>query len=302
MPRETERHQRKERRTQKHRASNQPLITSEGEKVKGKHPLLYRREKDRLTTNARKVQRPDLRLELKFLVYGRARCRKSSCDYRHPLVCRKYKSGNRCIYGNNCLYRHADGEEKPSKRSKCESTQGALAILKEKKVQGCVSHYPDPMNSIPRKAGQTRLNASAGHTIPQMEKCKQTRRHKCMFTISICSSQCNYSKKRQQFYRLVSCAENTDVHTSGKTVKLHDWPNMGRQLLVQWTTQYLSLYQNCHHLPAAARLLHQDQRNSQHMLVNPKHQQIQGRLDVPSMHAGNRCKQILICKPREAVV
>ena len=53
MPRETERHQRKERRTQECLASNQPLITSEGEKVKRKHPLLYRREEDRLTTNAR---------------------------------------------------------------------------------------------------------------------------------------------------------------------------------------------------------------------------------------------------------
>ena len=70
MPRETERHQRKERRTQECLTSNQPLITSEGEKVKGKHPL-YRREKDRLTTNARKVKRPDLRLELNFLVHGR---------------------------------------------------------------------------------------------------------------------------------------------------------------------------------------------------------------------------------------
>ena len=50
MLRETERHQRKERRTQEYPASNQPLITSEGEKVKGKHPLLYRREKDGLTT------------------------------------------------------------------------------------------------------------------------------------------------------------------------------------------------------------------------------------------------------------
>ena len=56
MPRETERHQRKERRIQECLVSNQPLITSEGEKVKSKHPLLYRREKDRLTTNARKVQ------------------------------------------------------------------------------------------------------------------------------------------------------------------------------------------------------------------------------------------------------
>ena len=69
MLRETERHQRKERRTQEYPVSNQPLITSEGKEVKGKQPLLYRREKDRLTTNARKVQKPDLRLELQFLVF-----------------------------------------------------------------------------------------------------------------------------------------------------------------------------------------------------------------------------------------
>ena len=140
-------------------------MTSEGEKVKSKHPLLYRREKDRLTTNARKVWRPDLPLELKFLVHGGARCRKSSCDYRHPPVCYNYKSGNRCIYGNNCLYRHADGEEKPSKRSKSESNQGAVAILKEKKVQGCASQNSGPKKSTLRKAGQTRLNDSAGHAL-----------------------------------------------------------------------------------------------------------------------------------------
>ena len=36
-----------------------------------------------------------------------AKCKRSSCDYRHPPVCRNYKSGNRCIHGDNCLYRHA---------------------------------------------------------------------------------------------------------------------------------------------------------------------------------------------------
>ena len=66
--------------------------------------------------------------------WGGARCERSSCDYRHPPVCRNYKSGNRCIHGNNCLYRHADGEEKPCKRSKSESTQGAVAILKEREL------------------------------------------------------------------------------------------------------------------------------------------------------------------------
>ena len=36
------------------------------------------------------------------------------------------------------------------------------------------------------------------------------------FNISICLLQCNYSKKRQQFYRLESFAQNTNVHMSVK--------------------------------------------------------------------------------------
>ena len=37
---------------------------------------------------------------------------------------------------------------------------------------------------------------------------------------------------------------------------------MGRQLLVQWTTEYFSLYQDCHHVPAAFCLQHRDERIS----------------------------------------
>ena len=95
----------------------------------------------------------------------RAICKISSCDFRHPPVCRNYKSEKRWIYGSNCLFRHADGEEKLRKRSKKESTHGAVAILKHRKVQGCVSQNSDPKKSILRKAGQVRGNASAGHTI-----------------------------------------------------------------------------------------------------------------------------------------
>ena len=64
-----------------------------------------------------------------------------------------------------CLYRHADGEEKPSRRSTIETTQGEVAILKEKMVRCCVSQNSDPNKSILRKAGQTRLYASAGHAL-----------------------------------------------------------------------------------------------------------------------------------------
>ena len=49
----------------------------------------------------------------------------------------------------------------------------------------------------------------------------------------------------------------------------------GKTLTCTTTTSYFSLCQGCHHLPAAAPLPHQDQRISQNLLVNPKHQQIQ---------------------------
>ena len=80
-------------------------------------------------------------------------------------MCRNYKSERRCFYGSNCLFRHADGEEGLRKRSKKESTHGAVAILKHRKVQGCVSQNSDPKKSILRKAGQARGNASAGRTM-----------------------------------------------------------------------------------------------------------------------------------------
>ena len=126
-----------------------------------------------------------------------------------------------------------------------------------------------------------------------MVKCKQTRKHKYTFTISICPSQCNCSMRRQRFSCFKNFAQNTDIHLSGKTAKLHDWPKIGSQLLVQWTTSYILSNQDCHHLLAAARLPHRDQRISQLLPLNRKHHQIQWPVEVTSEHAGNRRRQIL---------
>ena len=49
-----------------------------------------------------------------------------------------------------------------SAKSRKECTQRAVAILREKRVQGCVSQNSDPMNSFPRKARKMGMNASAG--------------------------------------------------------------------------------------------------------------------------------------------
>ena len=93
---------------------------------------------------------PDKRIRIPC-VWG-AKCNKSSRGYRHPPVCVNYKSEIGCSYGKRCQKRHVDAEEKPSKRSKKNGTQGAVAIL-------------DPKKSILRKVGELRSNASAGRTV-----------------------------------------------------------------------------------------------------------------------------------------
>ena len=45
------------------------------------------------------------------------------------------------VHGSNCLFRHVDGEEKPSKKSKKESTQGTVAILKAKGPRLWISQF-----------------------------------------------------------------------------------------------------------------------------------------------------------------
>ena len=134
----TERHQRKERRTLEYPASKQPLITSEGEKVKGKHPLLYRREIDRLSLKARQVWRPTLR-ELKFIVFREqdVKDRRVIVGIIPCVVVTSLETGTfmaiiDCI--DMLMVR-----SKPSKRSKKEGTRGAVAILRGKRVQGCAS-------------------------------------------------------------------------------------------------------------------------------------------------------------------
>ena len=89
--------------------------------------------------------------------------KKSSCDYRHHPVCRGYKSGNRCVHGYRCLCRQADGERKPSARSRKEGTQASVAILERKKKR-CVAQDSDRNNSLLRNVEELGLTASAGHT------------------------------------------------------------------------------------------------------------------------------------------
>ena len=84
-------------------------------------------------------------------------------------------------------------------------------------------------------------------------------------------------------------------------MKLHNWPTKGRQPLVQWTTWHFSLHQDCHPSPAAVCPQHRDQRISLIIPENWKHYRTQWRLEVTSMHAGNRCWQIMTSRQRGTV-
>ena len=100
---------------------------------------------------------PDKRTRIPC-VWG-AKCNKSPCGYRHPPVCVCYMSEIGCSYGKRCQYRHFDAEEKHSKRSKKEGTQGVVTIL-----IGCVSQDSYPKKSTPRKVGEMRLIERFGGT------------------------------------------------------------------------------------------------------------------------------------------
>ena len=74
--------------------------------------------------------RPATRAKMPCLWGRGARCKRSSCDFRHPPVCRNYRSGTDASMAIiACILMLMV-------RSKSESTQGAVAILREKKVRG----------------------------------------------------------------------------------------------------------------------------------------------------------------------
>ena len=169
MPRETERHQRKERRTHEYLAPKPAVDHERRRKGKGQASSSVLTGKGQTDDKRSKSLEVRAATSPKIPCLWGARCRKSSCDYRHPPVCRDYKSGNRCIHGNSCQYRHAEGEEKPSKRSKSESAQGAVAILNKKKgPRLCISKFRSKeVYSAESWANEIERFGGARHKIPR---------------------------------------------------------------------------------------------------------------------------------------
>ena len=104
------------------------------------HPPQCRKWIHRLTWKAWTVQRPVLRWKLRILCLRLSRWKISSRNFRHHPVCRGYKSGNRCIHGYRCLYRH-DGEWKPSARPRRRYSRISCYSEKKKRPRLCIRRF-----------------------------------------------------------------------------------------------------------------------------------------------------------------
>ena len=105
--------------------------------------------------------------------------------------------------------------------------------------------------------------------------------------------------KRQRFYCFISFAQNADIHLSGKRrnsttgQKWEDKYLYNGQLSTSRCIKIVIIFQQ-HFVFNIDR----DRRISPIIPENWEHYQIQSRLEVTVMHAGNRCWQIMTSKPR----
>ena len=58
-------------------------------------------------------------------------CNNSFCERWHPPECLFYKTKSGCRFGEKCSYAHRQVDEQPSKRSKKNGDQSAVAMLKK---------------------------------------------------------------------------------------------------------------------------------------------------------------------------
>ena len=79
--------------------------------------------------------------EVRFCAYTQKlqKKKKTSCKSWHLPVCQNHNSQNGCKFGETCRVRHAEAEEKPSRRSKKCGAKGSGALLKEPTQLSCVS-------------------------------------------------------------------------------------------------------------------------------------------------------------------
>ena len=90
--------------------------------------------------------------------YLKGTCINSFCEKCHPPVYLFHKSENGCRFGEKCSYFHHQVEEQPSRRTKNNGDNRAVAMLKSTRQLGCVFQDMEPpkSSSILRKSSDIR--------------------------------------------------------------------------------------------------------------------------------------------------
>ena len=93
--------------------------------------------------------------------YLRGTCNNSVCGEWHPPECLYYKTKSSCRFGEQCSFAHRQVDEQPTKRSKTNDDESALAMLKKGNWQeresvsdGCHDRTGKPVKRDDEKLGR----------------------------------------------------------------------------------------------------------------------------------------------------
>ena len=99
-------------------------------KKQSSSPAPKSKAKNDVHTSNSRVESPAKRITISCR-FG-ARCKCTSCNFWHPPMGHHYKTESGCKYVRNCQFRQSDAEEAPSTKSRKESAEGSVALLREK--------------------------------------------------------------------------------------------------------------------------------------------------------------------------
>ena len=93
--------------------------------------------------------------------YHRGTCNNSFCEKWHPAECLFYKTKSGCRFGEKCSFAHRQVDEQPTKRSKSNNDESAVAMLRKGNWQeresvsdSCHNRTEKPVRKSGKKLGQ----------------------------------------------------------------------------------------------------------------------------------------------------
>ena len=235
------------------------------------HPEQVRKWRNGLTWKTQTVWRPVLRLELKKIpCLWLTRWKRLSCNYRHHPVCRVYKSGKLVHLWHSLPSFDMLTRRNLSAGSRKEGNQGTVAVVRRKKTKVPRLCFPRLRSSEFYSTERWRIGIERfGGTHQKFSGCIW------------------YETKNSGKKRAIWMHDPKRWTSWAKSSRARFW---GLNTCRAWTV-----------ICSSSSLSSTSRSTVFFFSENWDHYQIQSRLEVTSMHAGNRCWQILTSRPRETV-